>query len=80
MKQCFFKTRKKDILVLRAGQALRFADNYLYELSSNTVVAQLSLKMQGELQGWFSKGYKVVYSTIRSIVAWRPKDAPQGEK
>ncbi len=76
----FFKTRKNDILALRAGQTLRFADNYLYELSSDKIVAQLSQKMQGELQGWFSKGYKVVSSTIRFIVAWRPKDAPQGEK
>ena len=76
----FFKERKKDILALRAGQTLRFANNYLYEWNSNKVLAQLSQKMQGELQQWTERGYNVVSASIRFIVAWRPKDAPQGEK
>lgn len=76
----FFKTRKNDILSLRTGQTLRFANNYLYELSSDKAVAQLSQKMQGELKVWYSKGYKVFSASIRFIVAWRPKDAPQEEK
>lgn len=76
----FFKTRKNDILALRAGQTLRFKNNYLYELGNNKVVAQLSQKMQSEMQLWVRKGYKVVSAAIRYIVAWRPKDAPKDEE
>lgn len=76
----FFKTRKNDILALRAGQTLRFDNNYLYDWAGNKVVAQLSQKMQSELQLWTRKGYKVVSAAIRYIVAWRPKDAPKDEE
>ena len=76
----FFKTRKKEILALRAGEHLRFADNYLFSLQTNTPVAQLSQRMQADLQAWAEKGYEVSSSTIRFIVAWRPKDAPREEK
>lgn len=76
----YFKARKNEILALRAGQRLRFDNNYLYELGSYNAVAQLSQKMQDELQLWVDKNYKVVSASIRFIVAWRPKDAPQEEK
>lgn len=76
----FFKTRKNEILALRAGQPLRFENNYLYDCSTNTVLAQLSQKMQGELLQWAGRGYYVVSASIRFIVAWRPKDAPKEEK
>ena len=76
----FFKTRKNDILALRAGQILRFDNNYLYELSGNKVIAQLSQKMQNELLQWAGRSYYVVSASIRFIVAWRPKDAPREEK
>ena len=76
----FFKARKNAILALRAGQTLCFANNYLYEPGGNTPLAQLSQKMQGELQGWAEKGYRVDSAIIRFIVAWRPKDAPPSEQ
>ena len=76
----FFKTRKNEILALRAGQTLRFADNYLYDCNTGRVLAQLSQKMQGELRKWIERGYYVVSASIRFIVAWRPKDAPKEEK
>lgn len=76
----FFKTRKKEILSLKAGQTLRFENNYLYDCYTNKPLAQLSQKMQGELRLWAEKGYYVVSASIRFIVAWRPKDAPQEEK
>lgn len=75
----FFKSRKNDILALRAGQTLRFDNNYLYDYCTNKAVAQLSQKMQGELHLWTEKGYSVISASIRFIVAWRPKDAPQEE-
>ena len=76
----FFKARKNDILFLRAGQTLRFENNYLYEEGSNKALAQLSQKMQDELKQWIEKGYYVVSASIRFVVAWRPKDAPQEEQ
>ncbi len=76
----FFKTRKNEILALRAGQELRFENNYLYDCKTNTALAQLSQKMQRELLRWTEKGYQVAFASIRFIVAWRPKDAPKEEK
>ena len=76
----FFKTRKKEVLALRAGDQLRFDNNYLFSLTTNQPVVQLSQKMQADLLSWDERGYSVSSSTIRFIVAWRPKDAPKEEK
>ncbi|MBQ0021451.1 MAG: RecQ family ATP-dependent DNA helicase [Bacteroidales bacterium] len=76
----FFKSRKKEILSLRAGEQLRFSNNFLYDPKTNLSVAQLSQRMQNELLVWAEKGYEVALATIRFIVAWRPKDAPKEEK
>lgn len=76
----FFKTRKREVLSLRAGEHLRFDNNYLYSLMTNLPVVQLSQKMQADLISWDKRGYTVSSSTIRFIVAWRPKDAPKEEK
>ena len=43
-------------------------------------VVQLSQTMQADLISWDERGYKVSSSTIRFIVAWRPKDASKEEK
>lgn len=76
----YFKTRKKEVLSLKAGEPLRFANSYLYNISTNVPVAQLSQFMQAELKAWTEKGYEVSSATIRFIVAWKPKDAPKEEK
>lgn len=76
----FFKSRKKDILSLRSGEKLCFANNLLYVPNNQQPVAQLSQKMQAELAQWASKGYLVSSATIRFVVAWKPKDAPKDEK
>ena len=76
----FFKTRKSDILALRAGKKLRYDNCFLYDTMTNRAVCQLSQKMQSELCIWSEKGYFVSEVSIRFIVAWRPKDAPKEEK
>lgn len=76
----FFKSRKKEILSLRSGEKLCFANNLLHVPNNQQPVAQLSQKMQAELAQWASKGYLVSSATIRFIVAWKPKDAPKDEK
>lgn len=76
----YFKSRKREVLALRAGQQLRYNNNYLYDVITNNPVCHLSHKIQSELRGWFEKGYLVKSSSIRFIVAWRPKDAPREEQ
>ncbi len=76
----FFKSRKKEIISLRSGEKLCFANNLLYVPNNQQPVAQLSQKMQAELAQWALKGYLVSSATIRFIVAWKPKDAPKDEK
>lgn len=73
----FFKEHKSNILALRAGQPLRFAHNFLY--NGNCCVAQLSQKMQTDLAQWNAKGYDVAETSVRFVVAWRPKDASPDE-
>lgn len=75
----FFKSRKNEILQLRAGGQLRFDNNYLYDQNKQQPLAQLSQKMQGELALWAERKYSVSGVVIRFIVAWRPKDAPKEE-
>ena len=72
--------RKREVLSLRAGEQLRFADNYLYALDASRPIAQISKKMQDELVLWNERGYMVSSATIRFVVAWKPKDAPKDEK
>ena len=76
----YFKSIKRDILSLRAGEQLRFENYFLYPQNSKKAVAQLSQKMQSELMIWSEKGYSVSCATIRFIVAWKPKDAPRDEE
>ena len=75
----YFKDRKKDVLALRAGQKLRYDNNYLIDINTNKTVGQLSQKIIGELSMWREKNYNVSDVAIRFIVAWRPKDAPKEE-
>ncbi|MDE7379344.1 MAG: RecQ family ATP-dependent DNA helicase [Paraprevotella sp.] len=76
----FFKTQKKEILALRAGEHLRFDTNYLYSEKTNIPVCQFSHKMQTELCSWKKQNYHVTNATIRFIVAWRPKNTSKEEK
>lgn len=76
----FFKTRKNEVLALRAGEQLCFENNYLFSKKAKLPVAQLSQKIQAELTVWAEKGYSVSYGIVRFIVAWRPKDASKEEK
>lgn len=76
----FFKSRKREILALRASEPLRFDNNYLYNVNTNCPVCQLSHKMQAELRDWIERDYHVCGATIRFIVAWLPKDAPKDEE
>lgn len=76
----FFKSRKKEVLALRAGDKLCYSNYHLLETKTEMPVAQLSQKMQKELLLWAEKNYKVTESTIRFIVAWRPKDASKEEE
>lgn len=75
----FFKSRKSDLLALRAGNRLQYTNYYLYEVATGRPVAKLSQKMQNELTTWESKGYYVSDAFIRFIVSWKPQNAPKEE-
>ena len=75
----FFKPIKQEVLTLRSGDALTFEDNYFHVPTTHRAVAKLSTNMQSTLSSWYEKGYKVHYSSVRFVVAWKPKDAPKEE-
>lgn len=75
----FFKTRKLEVLALRAGDSLRFVDKFVYETVNNRPVAMLSQKMQDELHQWEERNYHVTEASVRYVVAWKPLNAPKEE-
>ena len=76
----FFKSRKKEVLDLRGGSALTYADHCLHNAVTGRPVATLSNRMQQTLTEWQEKGYEVQRAEVRFIVAWKPKDAPKDEE
>ena len=75
----FFKPIKQEVLALRSGDALTFEDNYFYVPATHRAVAKISANMQSTLSAWYEKGYKVQSSSVRFVVAWKPKEAPKEE-
>lgn len=75
----FFKSRKREILNLRSGDELR-CDGVTFFDKENRPMAMMSSKMQSTISQWKEKGYDIKSSSIRFIVAWKPKDAPKEEK
>ena len=76
----FFKPHKTEILALRGGSALTYADHCLHDASTQRPVAMLSNRMQAILAEWKEKGYEVSEAKVSFIVAWKPKDAPKEEE
>ena len=72
----YFKERKRDVLALQAGAPLKYSNDVLYSDTTGKPVAKLSASMQAALKDWERKDYRIVSSTVRFIVAWKPK--PEG--
>ncbi|MBR6250663.1 MAG: hypothetical protein IKR17_05655 [Bacteroidales bacterium] len=70
----FFKSHKRQILQLRCGQHLFYADGYLCLPTTKERIASLSNKCRAELSDWQVKGYNVRSASISYIVAWRGQD------
>ena len=70
-------SRKREILSLMGGNELRFEDGLLFNPKTGRPVVKLSARMQESLGLWLEKGYSVVSASVRFIVAWKPKDAPE---
>lgn len=79
-KESSFFRRKKEVLALRGGSSLTYANHCLYDATAGCSVAMLSSRMQQTLAEWREKGYEVQSANTRFIVAWKPKDAPKEEK
>ncbi len=76
----FFSNYKQEILSLRSGSALSYHDCRFCNPATGHDIAMLSIKMQEKLHKWEAKGYKTSSSSVRFIVAWKPKGAPKEEK
>ena len=83
----FFKERKREVLALQSGDSLDYCNHILYSKAQNAgetphapkPVAKFSASMQAALKEWEEKGYRIVSSAVRFIVAWKPKDTPKDE-
>lgn len=83
----FLKRRKKEILALCAGDPLIYQENSLCNvyvdesgaITSGITLSALSISMRQKLAEWSSRGYEVESASVRFIVAWKPKDAPEDE-
>ncbi len=75
----YFKNRKQEILALRGGDSLTYSDSFLYSSPNDKPVAKLSSNMQKILSEWEEKGYRVISASVRFVVAWKPKDAPEND-
>ena len=73
----FFKNVKQEVLALRSGDALTFADGYFLVPATHRAVAKLSTTMLATLSAWHDKGYEVRSAAVRFVVAWKPKDEPK---
>ena len=71
----YFKDRKQEVLRLQAGDALTYSNHVLYSAATDKPVLRLSVNMQNVLKDWMDKGYSIRSSSVRFIVAWKPKDA-----
>ncbi|MGN0034037.1 MAG: RecQ family ATP-dependent DNA helicase [Candidatus Limimorpha sp.] len=69
----FFKSIKKEILSLNAGDKLRYKNNILSDIKTDKEVCKLSFAMQDYLSDLAAKGYYVSDASIRFVVSWRPK-------
>lgn len=75
----FFKPIKKEVLSLRSGYVLSYANYTLFDPKTNMAVCRLSEKMQNEVAAWEEKAYVAKTAKIRFIVAWKSKKAPKDE-
>lgn len=75
----FFKDRKRDVLALKSGDALEYHNFVLYETSAHKAVAKLSSDMKRRMEDWEAKGYVVTAASVRFVVAWKSKEAPNTE-
>lgn len=75
----FFKPIKHEVLALRSGDPLLFANGLFLVPSNGHAVARLSANMQTTLSNWRKKGYEMCSASVRFVVAWKPKEAPKEE-
>lgn len=69
----YFKEVKNEVLALRGGDKLVYANGALYSDASKAQVAKLSAKMLGSVRQWERKGYSVHYAVVTFVVAWKSK-------
>ncbi len=75
----YSKDYKREILSLRSGDRLQFCRDGFCIPKTGQQIVKLSHKMKDGLAEWEERGYQVTGVSVMFIVAWKPKDAPEGE-
>lgn len=74
----YFKYFKQHILQLRSGDKMINQSDYL--VHNNSKILKFSASFNEKLKGFLDKGYKIVKSEIRYILAWRDKEHPEEDE
>ena len=72
----FFRHHKKQVLCLRSGDKLNYADGYLLN-QQGIRIASLSKAMRDRIKDLESKNYSVADVEISYVIAWRPREEQQ---
>ena len=72
----YFRSRKAQVLALRSGDRLRYADGFL-AAADGTPIASLSNAMRDRIRQLEAKGYAVAGAEVSFILAWRPRTEQQ---
>ena len=72
----YFKERKRQVLKLRSGDPLLYANGHL-STPEGVGIAALSNSKKAQMQKLEAKGYQVVSAEVSFIVAWKPKEEQQ---
>ena len=72
----YFRAHKAQVLALRSGDPLHYADGILSTLNG-CPIASLSSSMREQLRQYQAGGYEVAEATISFIIAWRPRNEQQ---
>ena len=68
----YFRNRKEQILRLRSGDRLQYADGFL--MSRGERIGSLSNAMRERIKALESKGYAVTDAEVSFVIAWRPRE------
>lgn len=76
----YFMHYREEVAGMQGGDVLKYGNYDFCSLQTGRCLAVMSKSMQGKLNCWGRKNYKVSKAEVRFVVAWKPKDAPKTAK